>query len=137
VKAIAIRAVICTCFLALLSGCARNNPAASSASTKPFLGAAINTPSLFCWFVEDNGAGKSGYAAMDGQVGGAYPEGGGLFPTIEQVRDAIRHQQLKTPLIVPHYPGEVPESWKIRSLTTNEVDRLGLSYNCMWPRLWP
>jgi hypothetical protein len=96
------------------------------------LGAGKDAVSLWCWFVEDDAAGHSGYATMDGRAGYAPPDGGGLFPTIESVRDAISHQDNKTPWIVPHYGGEIPRGWKIRGLTTNEVERLGLVHNTMW-----
>jgi hypothetical protein len=58
--------------------------------------------------------------------------GGGLFGTIEEVRDAIKRQKVKTPWLVPCYGGVPPPGWKIRRLTTNEVERLGLSEYTVW-----
>ncbi len=131
-KSLLLRIVVGAYCLVLLSSCGKNSEKMSDTSDKPTLGAGIDAPSLFCWLVEDDGAGHSGYAVMDGRLGSARPLGGGLFPTIEEVKYAISHQKIKTPYLVPHYPSQVPKGWRIRSLTTNEVDRLGLSFNCRW-----
>lgn len=100
---------------------------------KPNLCAGKDAPSLYCWFVEEDGTGHQGYAAMDGRMGSAPSRGGGLFPTIEDVRDAIRHQTIPNPWLIPYCPASTPKGWRIRGLTTNEVERLGLAPNTV---LW-
>jgi hypothetical protein len=102
------------------------------ASKKPTLGASDDALGLCCWFVEDDGVGHSGYAVLDASGSAAYPRGGGLFGTIEEVRDAINRQKVKTPWLIPCYGGDTPPGWKIRRLTTNEVERLGLLEFTVW-----
>src|SRR5262249_15074480 len=74
-----------------------------------------------------DGAGHKGYATADGGRGGVEPGGGGLFPSIREVRKALDGQDFKKPGLVTYYPGTIPPGWRIRALTTNEVHRLGLS----------
>lgn|GEM_PF-1283627 len=101
---------------------------------KTILGARTDMTTLVCWYVETDGRGNSGYAAEDGYYSSAYPEGGGLFASIEGVKEALRHQTNRTPWLVPYYGGEIPPNWKIRGLTTNEVSRLGLLKYAVWDR---
>jgi hypothetical protein len=108
------------------------NTSVRDGSEKPTLGASEDAVGLCCWFVEDDGVGHSGYAVLDSRVSSAHPRGGGLFGKIEDVREAISRQKVKTPWLIPCYGGETPPGWKIRRLTTNEVERLGLSANTVW-----
>lgn len=79
------------------------------------------TPVLCCWFVEDNGKGKHGYAAADGRRGYLPPQGGGLFNSIQEMRNAMSKQKIRTANVEPNYDDEVPQGWRIRSLTDNEM----------------
>jgi len=79
---------------------------------------------LCCWFVEDNGSGGSGYAAADGRRGWLPPDGGGLFSSVQQLREAMQRQSITPAYIEPNYDDEVPKGWKIRNLTANEVSAL-------------
>ena len=87
----------------------------------PRVVAAHDTSVLCCWFVEDNGWGRSGYVAVDGRRGHQPPEGGGLFGTVHELREAIKRQKVDKAEIVPSFGGRVPENWKIRDLTDDEV----------------
>jgi hypothetical protein len=80
-----------------------------------------STPVLCCWFVEFDGSGKCGYAAVDGSRGYLPPEGGGLFSSIRELRNVLERQKMHNIKILPVYGGEVPKGWKIRGLTTNEM----------------
>jgi hypothetical protein len=65
--------------------------------------------------------GHHGYVVVDGRISSAHPLGGGLYPTIGDVRDAIRRQKVKYPIIEPHFGGQIPAGWKIRDLTEEEI----------------
>ena len=80
-----------------------------------------NTTGLCCWFIEDNGAGESGYVAVDARRGYQPPEGGGLFQTVYELREGIKRQKAENAQIVPSFGGRVPKGWKIRDLTDDEV----------------
>jgi hypothetical protein len=94
---------------------------------KPILTAGKDTPIVFCWFVEDNGAGNKGYAFMDARVGRPLTPGERLFSTIEEVREALKKQESKTFVLMPQHPDWVPKGWRVRNLSSNEVDQLGFS----------
>lgn len=81
-----------------------------------------NIPVLVCWYVEDNGAGQHGYAALDGRVNDAPPDGNGLFQSIPQMRESMRWTHIK--VVVPHFEGVLPSGWRIRDLTTNEINAI-------------
>jgi hypothetical protein len=80
-----------------------------------------NTSILCCWFVEDNGAGESGYVGVSGLRGYIPAGGGGLFQTVYELREGLKRQKLERAKIVPLFDGEVPKGWKIRGLTDDEV----------------
>ncbi len=96
-------------------------------SPHPRIIANEGTTVLRCWFVEENGHGQSGYVAIDGRLGHEPPEGGGLFKSITEVRDAISRQQIPTPDVEPSFGGVIPKGWKIRSLTQDELHTLRLA----------
>jgi hypothetical protein len=130
-KAIILR-IVCaaSCLLSLLS-CDESRMSQENQLEKPRLLAPDDAPSLCCWFVEDDGTGRHGYVGMDAARDYTPPHGGGMFATIEELRDAIRHQKCKTPIIHPQFPASVPQGWRIRDLSKSEVEKLGLSYNNM------
>jgi hypothetical protein len=99
---------------------------------KATLGARTNMTTLVCWYVETDGRGHSGYATIDGYYSSAWPQGGGFFASIEDIKKALSHQTNRTPWLIPYYSGEIPPNWKIRGLTTNEVTRLGLLRYTVW-----
>src|SRR5258707_198397 len=86
-----------------------------------------NRSIVYCWFVEDNGAGKSGYVLMNTRVGRPLLPSEHLFTTVQELRRAIRAQEPEDPIIIPKHPDWVPEAWKVRDLNTNEVGQMGFS----------
>jgi hypothetical protein len=97
-----------------------------NASENPTLRARKDAQIFFCWFVEDNGAGHSGYVCFGASWGRPLVREERLFSTVEELREALTNQENVTPKVVNLYPDWVPDGWKVRSLTTNEVRQLGL-----------
>jgi len=93
-------------------------------SKSPRIIADENTPVLCCWFVEDDGSGRHGYTAIDGRLGDQTPLGGGLFAGINELRDALVWQHVRNVNIVPNFGGVIPQGFKIRSLTSDELQVL-------------
>jgi hypothetical protein len=77
-------------------------------------------PIIYCWFVEDNGNGRSGYAVMDTRVGRPLLSDEGLVATVQEIRQVIEREGGKNPIVIPHHPDWVPKEWKVRNLSTNE-----------------
>lgn len=77
-----------------------------------------------CWYVEDNGSGQHGYAAVDVIFNYVPPDGYGLYETISEVRKAMKLEEFHIDTVVPHFEGELPVGWKIRDLTTSEINAL-------------
>jgi hypothetical protein len=102
--------------VAVIAGCA-SRPAAAP----PRIVANRETPVLLCWFVARDGSGAHGYAAWDGRLGHAEPNGGGLFNTLPALRAAIQSSGATNASIEPSYPGEIPAGWQIRRLTPEEL----------------
>jgi hypothetical protein len=84
-----------------------------------------------CWFVENDGEGHHGYAASDGSFGYVPPDGRGLFPSREALRDALvqalrdphANGKVRNPEIIGwHAPA--PRGWRIRELNTAELEEL-------------
>ena len=116
---------LCAISLAVaLVSCMQKSVTDKSRAVIPHIVGDGNTPVLCCWFVENNGIGGSGYAAVDGRLGAVPPAGGGLFTTVEELRLAIKKQKIQSANIEPSYSGVVPEGWKIRSLTEDELRSL-------------
>jgi hypothetical protein len=80
-----------------------------------------NTSIVCCWFVQDNGAGESGYVGVSGLRGYIPAGGGGLFQTVYELREGLKRQKLDGAEIVPLFDGEVPKGWQIRGLTDHEM----------------
>lgn len=117
---------ICAISCLLLETSCNNHMRMDSQSEQPALAAQKDTPIIYCWFVEDNGAGHQGYVFFDAGAGRALLPDERLFSTIEGIRDAIKNRS-KTPYLIPQHPDWVPTGWRVRNLSTNEVDRLGFS----------
>jgi len=81
-------------------------------------------PVIYCWFVEDNGAGGSGYAVMDASLAKPLRPGERLYHTLDEVRQSLKYQEGNIPIVIPKRPNCVPECWKVRSLTANEAAQL-------------
>jgi hypothetical protein len=85
-------------------------------------------PIVYCWFVQDNGAGRSGYAVWSPEAGAPVEPDNRLFPTLEDVRDVLKDHENRdgrSPVVIPKRPDWVPQVWKVRDLTTNEAAQLG------------
>lgn len=86
-----------------------------------------STNLVFCWFVEDNGAGHKGYVFIDAGVSRPMTASEPLFSTIEEFGEALKRGEGETLFLVPKYPGWVPEGWRVRNLSSNEVGHLSSS----------
>jgi len=112
----------------LLSSCADNtNVKTSNTSEKSISAAGSGTNLVFCWFVEDNGAGHKGYVFIDAAMNRPMTPSEPLFSTLEGFREALKRAEGETIFIVPKYPGWVPQGWRVRNLSSNEVDQLSSS----------
>ena len=105
------------------AGCAHKNSMGVSAPN-PRIAAAKGTEILCCWFVEDNGSGRQGYAAVDACLGAPPADGGGLFGSISDIREALKKQGIANADIEAGFGGQVPSGWRIRDLTPEEVSKL-------------
>ncbi|HEX4265610.1 MAG TPA: hypothetical protein VH597_14835 [Verrucomicrobiae bacterium] len=108
--------------ICVVAGCAQKSCVQKTTSTSTSVSPVKDIPVLRCWYVENNGAGQHGYAAQDGKFNYEYPDGTGLYQSIPQLRKAMQLQQSHTKVVVPQFGGEVPKGWKIRDLTTDEID---------------
>ena len=79
---------------------------------------------VYCWFVEDNGMGRSGYAAFNTGVSRALEPDEHLYRTIDELGHAIKGHEATAPIVIPIQPDWVPEHWKVRNLSTNEAAQL-------------
>jgi hypothetical protein len=121
------------------AGCHQETPIRGSetpikGSETPTLAARPESYSRYCWFVVNDSNGHSGFAAYDGMVSSPFPPlGGGLFENIKDLKAALNKQKCTNPWVTPYYPMAVPHGWNIRSLTTNELNYLGVHYVSKWP----
>jgi hypothetical protein len=106
--------------LLVFSGCGKKVSDVKGISEEARIEGPPDAPSLHCWFVEDDGAGQHGYAACDGKRGYMPPEGGGLFPTMAGLTNAIRKEDRRC-FIYPNYDSETPAGWRVRDLTPDEL----------------
>jgi len=83
---------------------------------------------LLCWYVEDDGKGRSGYAFMD--LGRSSLRPLRLFKTIDGVRKAI--SQLRIKRLWLSVGATERAGRRVRRLTTNEVKELGLADRTVW-----
>src|SRR6185503_15289403 len=97
------------CTLVVLSascvGCLQKSSTEERAVTRPRIAATESALALVCWFLEDNGAGQHGYAAADGRLGFPRPDAGGLFGSIDELREAMKRQRIKTANIETSFGG--------------------------------
>ncbi len=120
---ISFLAAICSIsFLALEFGCGRSDMIAHSDNSAH--GLQQNRPIIYCWFVEDNGMGHSGYAVFNTQVGRALRPDEHLYPSLDELRHAIKGHEATAPIVIPKQPDWVPEHWKVRNLSTSETAQL-------------
>lgn len=110
-----------------MAGCKSQNTCTENSSEKPALDTDRNLPLLFCWFVEDDGTGRSGYILFDARISRPLLPTERLLPSVEKVRQTLKDQGLVAPVIVPWHPEWVPEGWKVRDLTKTEAERLRFS----------
>jgi hypothetical protein len=113
-------------------GCGTNTKQMDIQPDKSKVDAQKDRPILYCWFVEDNGTRRSGYALMDTRVGRPLLPEEPLFPTLEDVRRELKNQEGNPPVVIPKRPDWVPQVWKVRDLNTKEASQLGIS-----ERSWP
>ena len=85
------------------------------------------TTLVYCWFVEDNGCGNKGYVFISSKMGRAMTPSEPLYSTIRELRVALKRIECDLLYLIPKQPGWVPESWKVRNLSSNEVTQLGSS----------
>ena len=117
-----------TCFLALLclilgAGCGVANKTIQIKSDNSSSDSQKDRPIIYCWFVEDNGAGHSGYAIMDTYVGRPLLPGEHLYSSLAEVQQVAKSRSAN-PIIMPQRPGWVPEHWKVRDLSAKEQEQL-------------
>ena len=118
-------AIICSvAFIVLDAGCRNHNPKMENSSETATIASDLDRPIIFCWFVEDNGKGGSGYIPFDASSSVPLLPDEHLFSTIEETRRTIKSRVSQTPVLVPQYPEGVPKSWRVRNLSTNEVQQI-------------
>lgn len=128
-----IRFLVVLCILSCLAlevGCRKNSNKMEIQSDKSTIDSQEDHPFVYCWFVEDNGAGRSGYAAFYAEAGAPVEPDNRLFQTLEDVRHVFKeHEKLdrRSPIVIPKRPDWVPPVWKVRDLNTNEAAQLGFS----------
>jgi len=110
--------------LILEIGCRANATKMEAHSDNPSINPQKERRIVYCWFVEDNGTGHSGYAVMDTFVGRALQQDERLFPTLGEVHHALMNQDGRNPIIIPKQPDWVPQAWRVRDLSTNEVSQI-------------
>ncbi|HXR05325.1 MAG TPA: hypothetical protein VN836_11530 [Verrucomicrobiae bacterium] len=121
-------AVLCllSC-LALEVGCGKNNNKMETQSHNSTIDLREDHPIVYCWFVEDNGAGRSGYDVFYTEAGRPLEPDERLFSTLEDVRHVLKDQENRdgrSPIVIPKRPDWVPQVWRVRDLSTNEVAQL-------------
>jgi hypothetical protein len=119
--------IVCVLYCLLLASCSHNNVRTSNTPERPISAAGNGTNLVYCWFVEDNGAGHRGYVFLDVGMNRAMTPSETLYSTLEELREALRRGEGEPLFLVPKYPGWVPEGWRVRNLSSNEVNRLGSS----------
>jgi hypothetical protein len=80
-----------------------------------------SAPALYVWYVEKSPAGQHGYAVADGRVNYPTPDGGGLFPTLRELKAALRSAGVRKVPFMPEWGGVEPPGWKTRPLTQEEI----------------
>ena len=114
--------------LALEVGCGKNSNKMEIQSHNSTIDSQEDHLFAYCWFVEDNGAGRSGYGVFYTEAGSSLEPDERLFPTLEDVRHVLKIHQNKDGrgiIVTPKRPDWVPPVWKVRDLNTNEVAQLG------------
>ena len=119
--------IVCALSCLLLSGCAYNNVRWSNTSEKEISAAGNSINLVYCWFVEDNGAGHRGYVFIDVGMNRPMTPSENLHSTLEDLREALKRGPGEPLFLVPKYPGWVPEGWRVRNLSSKEVHQLGSS----------
>jgi hypothetical protein len=107
------------CAVCVLSGCVGVDSTKERTGGPSVLGGGKHTQILYCWYVEDDGSGRSGYVAIDAIWSYAPPDGGGLFQSIDEVRSAMRAQGIRPSQFVAAVM-VTPEGWSTRNLTQGE-----------------
>jgi len=110
------------CSVLLLAACklSKSTLASSSTDSRPELNP--EQVYVFCWFVEDNGVGGSGYAFFSSHWSRPLRTSERLFSSTQEVRSAFPKYGIDCPIILPTPPGWVPEGWKVRELTQSEFN---------------
>jgi hypothetical protein len=111
------------CCLVLEPGCRNHTARVEKPSENTAFRDGNDTPVFYCWFVEDNGAGHTGYVLFGAFWDRPLLPNEPLFSTVEEVREALKNES-KFPFLVPQHPNWVPEGWRVRDLNSNEVNRL-------------
>ena len=122
--------IVC-CFVA---SCSNRTTRMGNSSETSAADAGKDVAIFFCWFVEDDGRGRSGYALFGTHFGRPLLPDERLCSTIDETRLKIKSQGGKAPIIVPQSPDWVPEGWRVRNLNTNEMECLGLSDSTIRPQ---
>ena len=113
--------------LALGVGCSNNSNKMEIQSHQSNIDWQNYHPIVYCWFVEDNGAGRSGYGVFFTEAGAPVEPDERLFPTLEDVRHMLKYVKNRdgwSRIVIPTRPSWVPPVWKVRDLNTNEVAQL-------------
>ena len=111
------------CLLLVLACLFVNNCTKNNVSQQPLsrIAASPSAPSLACWYVQGDSRDVYGYAAADSRISYPPPTGGGLFASLQELKQAIRRQETTSPQIIGEYPCAPPEGWIIRKLTREEL----------------
>jgi hypothetical protein len=116
-------AAICSIFfLAPEFGCGGSNMKTHSDNSAH--GLQQDRPIIYCWFVEDNGVGRSGYVMFNTRIGRPLRPDEHLYPTLDELRHAIKDREAEAPIVMPKQPDWVPEHWRVRNLSANEAAQL-------------
>ncbi len=114
--------IVCLFSCLLLSGCVHNNNVETKSTTEIPQKAIV-----ICWFVEDNGAGQSGYMYLNTHRNSPMTPNEPLSPTLEDFIEKLKKWEGGSIYMVPKYPSWVPKGWKVRNLSSNEIDQIGSS----------
>jgi hypothetical protein len=105
--------------LMFMSGC-HAHMKKKAQSLQPHVIANKTTTTLYCWFVVHDPNGKNGYACVDSRAGSVWVEGGGLFQSIAELRDALSELGLTNAPTDP-FPSRIPDGYTVRELTPEEL----------------